>query len=37
VFLLIKVALAGGKIEIVMIAETIQDRLDVGGELQGLK
>ena len=35
--LLIKVALASGKIEIVTMAETFQDRLDVSGELQGLK
>jgi hypothetical protein len=35
--LLIKVALAGGKIEIVTMAETFQDRLDVCGELKSLK
>jgi hypothetical protein len=34
--LLIEVALASGKIEIITMAEPFQDRLDVGGELQGL-
>jgi len=35
--LLIKVALARREIEIVTLAETPQDRLDVSGQLQSLK
>jgi len=34
--LLIEVALASGKIEIVALAEPFQDRLNVGSKLQGL-
>ena len=34
--LLLKIALAGWKVEVVTLVETFQHRLDIGGELQRL-